>query len=129
MLQSFHQSAETFEIIFNKGKYDALAPELKAILKYAAESASSDMLWKAYDRYSKDLEGLKARGVQVMATPRPILEAQLAAWDKVIAALSADPFFAKVVESQKSWCKRTMAYQAINSPPADMAYAHFFGRA
>ena len=64
-----------------------------------------------------------------MATPRPILEAQLAAWDKVIAALSADPFFAKVVESQKSWCKRTLAYEAINSPPTDVAYAHFFGRA
>jgi TRAP-type mannitol/chloroaromatic compound transport system substrate-binding protein len=129
MLQSFHQSAETFEIIFNKGKYDALAPELKAILKYAAESSSSDMLWKAYDRYSKDLEALRGRGVQVIATPKPILEAQLAAWDKVIGALSADPFFARVVESQKSWCKRTVAYEAINGVPVDMAYAHFFGRA
>jgi len=129
MLQSFHQVSETFEIIFNKGKYDALAPELKAILKYAAESASSDMLWKAYDRYSKDLEALKARGVQVLPTPKPVLEAQLAAWDKVIQNLSSDPFFAKVIESQKSWCKRTLAYGAVNTPPLEMAYAHFFGRA
>jgi hypothetical protein len=47
----------------------------------------------------------------------------------VIGALSADPFFARVVESQKSWCKRTVAYEAINGVPVDMAYAHFFGRA
>ncbi len=37
MLQSYHQSAECFEIIFNKTKFDALAPELQAIIKYAAE--------------------------------------------------------------------------------------------
>ena len=43
MLQSYHQSAECFEIIFNKTKYDALAPELQAILKYAAEASSADM--------------------------------------------------------------------------------------
>ena len=35
MLQSFHQSGEQFEILFNKGKYDALPPELKAIIDYA----------------------------------------------------------------------------------------------
>ncbi len=32
MLQSFHQSTEQFEILFNKGKYDGLAPELKSAL-------------------------------------------------------------------------------------------------
>ena len=37
MLQSYHQAAESFEIIFNKTKFDALSPELKAIVKYAAE--------------------------------------------------------------------------------------------
>jgi hypothetical protein len=35
--------------------------EVKAIVKYAAESASSDMLWKALDRYSKDLEASRPR--------------------------------------------------------------------
>ena len=35
MLQSFHQSTEQFEILFNKAKYDALSPELKNIIDYA----------------------------------------------------------------------------------------------
>src|SRR5687768_9343569 len=58
MLQSYHQAAECFEIIFNKAKYDALAPELQAVIKYAAEASSADMSWKAMDRYASDLEAL-----------------------------------------------------------------------
>ncbi len=77
MMRSFHQDAESFEIIFNKGKFDALPAELKAVVKYAAESASSDMLWKALDRYSKDMEALKAKGVNIIPTPEAVLKAQL----------------------------------------------------
>ena len=32
MLQSYHQSGEQFEILFNKKRYDALPGELKSIL-------------------------------------------------------------------------------------------------
>jgi TRAP-type mannitol/chloroaromatic compound transport system substrate-binding protein len=127
MLQSWHQSAESFELIFNKGKFDALPAELKAIVKYAAESASSDMLWKATDRYSKDLEALRAKGVNIITTPDAILDAQLGAWERVIDKLSAEnAFFKKVIESQKAWVKRTLTYEAANSPPFTKAFRHFF---
>jgi TRAP-type mannitol/chloroaromatic compound transport system substrate-binding protein len=127
MLQSWHQSAEAFELIFNKGKFDALPAELKAIVKYAAESASSDMLWKATDRYSKDLEALRAKGVNIITTPDAILDAQLGAWERVIDKLSAEnAFFKKVIESQKAWVKRTLTYEAANAPPFTKAFRHFF---
>ena len=126
MLKSFHQSAESFEIIFNKKRFDSLAAEQKAIIKYAAESASSDMLWKALDRYSKDLEALRGRGVNIIATPKSVLDAQLAAWNRVIDDLSKDPFFKKVVDSQKEWCKRTVAFERINEIDGGAAYDHFF---
>ncbi len=126
MLQSYHQSAECFEIIFNRTKYNALAPELQAIIRYAADAASADMAWKAMDRYSKDLEALRAKGVNIHRTPDSVLQAQLAAWDKVIAAQSADPFFAKVVESQKAWAKRVVGAQFDIEVDQRMAYDHFF---
>jgi TRAP-type mannitol/chloroaromatic compound transport system substrate-binding protein len=126
MVQSYHQSAECFEIIFNKTKFDALAPDLQAIIRYSADAASADMSWKAMDRYSKDLEALKAAGVKVHQTPDSVLQAQLAAWDKVIAAQSADPFFAKVVESQKSWAKRVVGAQFELEVDQKVAYDHFF---
>jgi len=37
MLQSYHQAAECFEIIFNRTKYNALPADLQAVLKYASE--------------------------------------------------------------------------------------------
>jgi TRAP-type mannitol/chloroaromatic compound transport system substrate-binding protein len=126
MLQSYHQSAECFEVIFNKTKFDALAPDLQAIIKYAAEAASQDMSWKAMDRYSKDLAALREAGVRVHKTPDSVLQAQLAAWDKVIAAQSSEPFFAKVVESQKAWTKRVVATQFEIEVDQHMAYDHFF---
>lgn len=126
MVQSYHQSAECFEIIFNKAKFDALAPDLQAIIRYSADAASADMSWKAMDRYSKDLEALKAAGVKVHQTPQSVLDAQLAAWDKVIAAQSEDPFFAKVVESQKAWAKRVVGAQFELEVDQKVAYDHFF---
>jgi TRAP-type mannitol/chloroaromatic compound transport system substrate-binding protein len=128
MLQSYHQSAECFEIIFNKTKFDGLPADLQAILRYAAEASSSDMSWKAMDRYSKDLEAMKAeQGVKVHRTPDSVLQAQLAAWDKVIAAQSQEPFFAKVVESQKAWAKRVVSAQFDLEVDQKMAFDHFFG--
>ena len=127
MVQSYHQSAECFEIIFNKSKFEALPADLQAIIKYAAESSSSDMSWKAMDRYSNDLEALKAAGVNVIPTPKAVLEAQLAAWDKVVERMSAaDPFFAKVVESQKAWVKRVVGLQFDMEVDQKLAYDHFF---
>src|SRR5262245_9121156 len=130
MVGSHHQQMEAFEIIFNKTKFDALAPELKAILRNAAFAASSDQLGMAYDRYSKDPEEIKKRGVNVIKTGDPVLNAQLAAWDKVIAAQSQEPFFKQVVESQKAWVKRTSAYLQVNNLDSNAltaAYKHFFG--
>ena len=126
MLQSYHQSAECFEIVFNKTKYDALPAELQAVIRYSAESASADMSWKAMDRYSKDLEALKAAGVRVHQTPESVLKAQLAAWDKVIEAQSSDPFFAKVVDSQKAWAKRVVGAEFEIEVDQKLAYNHFF---
>jgi TRAP-type mannitol/chloroaromatic compound transport system substrate-binding protein len=128
MVQSYHQALECFEILFNKRKFEGLPPEVQAIVKYASEAASADMSWKAQDRYSKDLEAIKAAGVKVIETPKSILEAQLAAWDKVIAA-NQDPFFQKVIESQKSFAKRVVGMTREMEAPRDLAYEHFFKQA
>src|SRR5450759_3592668 len=93
MMQSHHQQAECFEVIFNKAKYDALVPELKAILRNAAFAASSDQMWYSYDRYSKDLDEIKKRGVQVLKTPDIVLDAQIAAWARVRRAKTKQPLF------------------------------------
>ena len=129
MLQSFHQSTEQFEILFNKAKYNALPNELKKIIDYAVQASSADMSWKAIDRNSKDYAEMKRAGVSFYKTPDAILRNQLEAWDKVIAKKSAEnPLFKKVLDSQKAFAQRAGQWQNDYLVDFKMAWNHYFRR-
>ena len=85
MLQSYHQNAEQFEIMFNKTKYDALPEKMRAIIANAVEAASQDMSLKAIDRYSQDYIELQTKdNVKFYKTPDAILKRQLEIYDEVV---------------------------------------------
>ena len=130
MLQSFHQSTEQFEILFNKKKYDALSAEHKSIISYAVQAASADMSWKAIDRYSKDYIDMSTKkGVKFYKTPDAILRKQLQSWDKIMAAKSAEnPLFKKVLDSMRTFAARAARWQNDTNVDYKMAYNHFFAK-
>ena len=129
MVQSFHQPMECQEIIINKKKYDALPKEFQAIIANAASALSTDMSYKSMSDNSRDMAELTAKGIQFIRTPKEILEAQLKAWDAVIAKRSSEnPFFVKVFESQKAWVKRVGPWRYSIEPSQEMAFNHFFGK-
>jgi len=130
MLQSFHQSAEQFEILFNKQKYDALPAKMKAVINNAVEAASQDMSWKAIDRYSKDYIELQTKmGVKFYKTPDSVLQQQLRIWDQIMAKKSAEnPMFKKINESMHAYAQRAVRWQLDTYVSQRMAYNHFFGR-
>jgi TRAP-type mannitol/chloroaromatic compound transport system substrate-binding protein len=129
MLQSFHQSTEQFEILFNRPKYESLSGELKKIVDYAVEASSADMSWKAIDRNSKDYLELKKAGVQFFKTPDAILRAQLEAWDKVVAKKSVDnALFKKVLDSQRAFAQRAGGWRDDYMVDFKMAYNYYFGK-
>lgn len=120
---------ECQEIIINKKKYDALPKEFQAIIANAAGALSSEMSYKAMSNNSRDMAELKAKGVRFIRTPADILQAQLKAWDAVIAKRSSEnPFFVKVFESQKKWVQRVGPWRYAIEPSQEMAYNHFFGK-
>jgi TRAP-type mannitol/chloroaromatic compound transport system substrate-binding protein len=127
-LASFHQSQEFFEVTFNKAKYEALPAELQAILKYASEAENSNFYWHNTKRYADDLNTLRdEQGVNVWRTPDSVMAAQLAAWDVVVERISGeDAFFARVIESQKTYAKNVMGYLNLNQPDYKLAYDHYF---
>jgi len=129
MLQSFHQNAEGFEILFNKTKYDALPAKLKAIIDYAVEAASADISWKSIDRYSKDYIEMQTKDkVKFYKTPDTILKRQLEVYDEIVARKSAEnPLFKEVVESQLAFAKRSVAWDMDTNTNRRMAYNHYFG--
>jgi len=128
-LASFHQSQECFEVTFNKKKFDSLSKEHQAILEYASEAENSNFYWNNTLRYADDLIKLKEQhGVNVYRTPDSVMAEQLKAWDVVVDRISAqDPYFAKVVKSQKAYAKKVMDYLLLNQPDYGIAYKHHFG--
>jgi len=129
MLQSYHQNAEQFEISFNKTKFDALAPKLKAIIENAVEAASQDMSWKAIDRYSKDYVELQTKdNVKVYKTPDAVLKRQLEIFDDVAKKKAGEnPLFKKIVDSQLAFAKRAVQWEQDTVVSRKMAFDHYFG--
>lgn len=129
MLQSYHQNAEQFEIMFNKTKYDALPEKMKAIIANAVDAASADMSWKAIDRYSKDYIELQTKDkVRFYKTPDSMLQKQLDVYDEVVAKKSAEnPLFKEIVESQLAFAKRATQWEQDTVVSRRMAYNHYFG--
>ena len=129
MLQSFHQSGEQFEILFNKTKLNALPAELKSIVDFAVQAASADMSWKAIQRNSQDYIELKKQGVKFYKTPDAILRAQLASWDKIMAKKGGEnALFKTVLDSQKVFAERAGQWHNDYTVDFKMAYNHYFGR-
>jgi len=126
-LSSYHQASESFEFLFNKDFFDDLDDDLKAILQYGVEAASTANTASAMDNYSQDLQTLQTKdGVNVERTSKEILSAQLKAWDEIIPVLEEDPFMKKVLDSQRAWVDRVVYYELMNAPDYALAYDHYF---
>jgi len=129
MLQSFHQNAEQFEIMFNKARYDALPDKMKSVIAFAVDAASADLSWKAIDRYSKDYVELQSKDkVKFYKTPDSILQKQMEIYDTVTAKKSSEnPLFKEILESQLAFAERAVRWDMDNNVNRRMAYNHYFG--
>ena len=129
MLQSYHQNAEQFEIMFNKTKYDALPEKMKAIIAVATEAAGQDMAWKAIDRYSKDYEELQTKDkVKFYKTPDAILQKQIEIFDQVATKkMGENAMFKEIIDSQKAFAERAVKWEQDTYVNRRMAYNHYFG--
>jgi TRAP-type mannitol/chloroaromatic compound transport system substrate-binding protein len=126
-LSSYHQASESFEFLFNKDFYDDLEPDLQAILKYSVEAASTSNTALAMENYSNDLIRIRDEfGVTVHRTSTEILEAELTAWDGLIAELEKDEYSKRVMDSQRTWVEKVTYYELMNSPDYALAYNHYF---
>jgi len=130
MLQSYHQSSESFEIIFNKPKYDALPAKMKAIITSAVEASSADMAWKSVDRYSKDYIKLQTEDkVKFYKTPDSILQLQVKLWDEILQKKSAEnPMFKEIIASQLAFAERVSKWDSDYNISQRIARNYFFGK-
>jgi TRAP-type mannitol/chloroaromatic compound transport system substrate-binding protein len=129
MLQSYHQNAEQFEIMFNKAKFEGLPEKIRAVIANAVEAAGQDMSLKAIDRYSQDYIELQTKdNVKFYKTPDPILKRQLEVYDEVVIKKSAEnPLFKKVMQSQLAFAKRATQWEQDTVVNRRMAFDHYWG--
>lgn len=126
-LGSHHQATEYFEIMFNRTKFNGLPKEHQAILQYSAEAASSANEWLGMRQYSTDLQELIDKDkVNVHRTPQGVFDAQIKAWDGLIATLGQDPYMKKVMDSQKAWVRKVVFYNMLNATDYRGAFNHHF---
>jgi TRAP-type mannitol/chloroaromatic compound transport system substrate-binding protein len=130
MLQSFHQNAEQFEILFNKAKFDGLPERMKSIITNATEAASQDMHWKAIDRYSKDYAEMQSKdNVKFYKTPDAVLRRQLEVYDEVVKKKAGEnPLFKEIIQSQIAFAERATRWEQDTVVNRRMAFDHYFGQ-
>jgi TRAP-type mannitol/chloroaromatic compound transport system substrate-binding protein len=129
-MPDLRQPASYQEIIIRKNKWDELPPDLKAIVKWAGMAEIIRMTAFSVDADSKAAEDFeKKHGVQIKQTPPDVLKAQVAAIDKVYEAEAAkNPFFAKVLKSQKDFAARAVPHAQRIRPPIEVVVSHYWGK-
>ena len=127
-MPDMRQPASYQEILIRKNKWDELPQDLKAIVKWAGMAEIIRMTAFSVDADSKAVEEFeKKHGVQIRPTPPDVLKAQVAAIDKVYEAeAQKNPFFARVLKSQKDFASRAVPHAQKIRPPIEVIVAHYW---
>jgi TRAP-type mannitol/chloroaromatic compound transport system substrate-binding protein len=127
-MPSFRQPPTFHELLVNRKKWAELPPDLQAIVKYATMAEITRLAAYTVDQDSKAAEELATKhGVQIMRTPDEVLRAELEGIDKAFEAeAQKNPFFAKVLASQKEYARKTVPHAQKMSPPMDVAVRHYW---
>ncbi len=112
-----HQPSTVLDLYVNKKAWDRLTPDLQAIVTYACQVTSMRTLARSVWLDGPALEKFKEYGT-VINYLDPKVQQQLAKiadefFDKKAAK---DPFFAKVLKSQKAWMKSYKLYRDLMTP-------------
>jgi TRAP-type mannitol/chloroaromatic compound transport system substrate-binding protein len=127
-MPDLRQPASYQEVVINKAKWEALPKDLQAIVKWASLAEIIRMTAVSVEADSKAAEEFeKKHGVKILKTPDDILKAQVEAIDKVYAAeAQKNPFFAKVLTSQKEFAQRAVPHAQRIRPPIEVIVEHYW---
>jgi TRAP-type mannitol/chloroaromatic compound transport system substrate-binding protein len=127
-MPDLRQPASYQEVLINKTKWEALPKDLQAIVKAASNAEIIRMTAYSVDLDSKAAQDIeKKHGVKIQRTPDDVLKAQVEAMDKVYSAeAQKNPFFAKVLKSQREFAARAVPHAQKIRPPVELVIAHYF---
>ena len=129
-MPDMRQPPAVHEFLINKSKWDELTPDLRAIVRNAAMAEIIRFTAVTIDLDGKAAAELQEKhGVKFMRTPDEVFKAQLEAIDKVFETESAkNPFFKRVLDSQRQFAKLAVPNAARIRPPLERAVEHYWGQ-
>ncbi len=126
-MPSMHEMTEAGDLIINKKVWDKLGPELQELVRITATEVYLRWWLQFVNANAKGLDDLKEKKVNVSRTPDEVLRKQLDTWDKIRETEAAkDPFFKKVVESQRQYAANVVQGRRAMFPSYEFAADHYW---
>ena len=123
-----HENVTVAELLFNGDVWKKLAPDLQEIVKGAATDTFLRYMGWFNRQNALALSELRDKHkVQVLRTPDDILIEFLKAWDKIAKQeAEKDPFFKKVLESQRKYASLLVPARRFMYPPYEFAANYYW---
>jgi TRAP-type mannitol/chloroaromatic compound transport system substrate-binding protein len=123
-----HENVTIGEVVFNQDVWKGLSPQHQEMIKSAANETFL-IWWAKWQKQNADAikELQEKHGVRILRTPPDILIAFLKEWDKLAAEESAkNPFFKKVLESQRQYAAVVVPAKRFYFPPYSFAANYYW---
>jgi TRAP-type mannitol/chloroaromatic compound transport system substrate-binding protein len=126
-MPSMHEMTEAGDLVINRKVWDKLGPELQELVKITATEVYLRWWLQYVKDNAKGLDTLREHKVNVSRTPDDVLRKQLETWDKVRETEAAkDPFFKKVVESQRQYAATVVQGRRAMFPAYEFAADYYW---
>jgi TRAP-type mannitol/chloroaromatic compound transport system substrate-binding protein len=123
-----HEPSVIGELLINADVWKGLPAQQQEAIR----SATVETLVRWWIRWQKQnadaiVEMRTKHGTQILRTPPDILTAFLKAWDAMAAEEAAkNPFFKKVLDSQREYASRVVPAKRFMNPPYSFAANHYW---
>jgi TRAP-type mannitol/chloroaromatic compound transport system substrate-binding protein len=122
-----HEPVTGGQLMFNGDVWKKLSPDLQEIVRVASVYATT-MRNFAFNRETAGAcQELIKEGVQIHRTPDDILTSFLDQWEKIQAEyVEKNPFYKKVIDSQKAYAEVVVPFRLSWFPPYDFAGNYYW---
>jgi TRAP-type mannitol/chloroaromatic compound transport system substrate-binding protein len=123
-----HENNTIGELTFNLDVWKSLSPLAQEQVRSALRDTFISWIARNQKENADALKEFREKhGVQVLRTPPDILVAYLKAWDDLAAEESArNPFFKKVMDSQRAWAAISVPAKRFMQPPYSFAANYYW---
>ena len=123
-----HEMSSIGELIINTDVWKSLSPQQQEAVRSAVVETFMRW-WAKWQRQNADaIEEMRTKhGTQILRTPPEIMTAFFKAWDEIAKEESAkNPFFKKVLDSQREWASKVVPAKRFMFPPYSFAANYYW---